>query len=66
MPSCYQHGANLCVGNHNGSIVQGLSYKRVLVDWYEGRNELPHILLDDCNARLGTNDPCNPLCNCSA
>ena len=66
MPSCYQHGANLCVGKNRGSIVQGLSYKRVLVDWYEGRNELPHILLDDCNSRLGTNDPCNPLYNYSA
>merc|ERR1712216_261252 len=26
MPSCYQHGANLCIGQHHGSIVNGLSF----------------------------------------
>ena len=62
MPSCYQHTGNLCM--RSGSRVRNVSYAEVLADWFEGRNRVPHVLLDDCNAVIGTDDPCNTFCDC--
>ena len=56
-PSCFEHTANLCM--LGGSLVQNISYAAVLSDWYFGRNQLPHQLIDDCG-----DAPCNPKCTC--
>ena len=66
MPSCYQHTGNLCM--RSGSRVRNVSYAALLADWFEspGAGRLPHVLLDDCNAAAGTDDPCNAFCDCPA
>ena len=63
MPSCYAHGWNFCMWR-NASLIGGVHYADALEDWFEGRNEVSHLLLDDCNDRLGTDDPCNINCGC--
>ena len=64
MPSCYAHGDNFCL-RPGSTVVRGLRYGSVLADWFHGHRQLPHLLFDDCNARLGTDDPCNPMCTCA-
>ena len=63
MPSCFAHCSNLCMLD-NSSMVQGFRYHEALEDWFEGRGKVPHLLFDDCNAKEGTEDPCNRNCGC--
>ena len=65
MPSCHEHGYNLCM-HKNSSLVNGVHFRDALEDWFEGRGKVPHLLLDDCNAMEGTGDPCNSWCGCQA
>ena len=63
MPSCYEHGWNLCMLK-NSSVIQGVRYSAALDDWFHNRGKVPHILFDDCNDKEGTDDPCNSNCGC--
>ena len=62
LPSCYQHTGNLCMVG--GSLVQNVTYGEALGDWFVGKGGIPPILVDDCNGKGGTQDPCNRHCTC--
>ena len=61
LSSCYDHCTGIGYGNYNfGSTtkIKGYNVTQVLGDWFWGRNQVPHILVDDCGSDL----PCNPTC----
>ena len=64
LSSCYDHCSGIGYGNYLGGSttkVKGYNVTQVLGDWFWNRNEVPHILVDDCISRSDLL-PCNPTC----
>jgi len=57
--SCFDHTEDLCMVSQ--TRVQGLLYSEVVTDWFFGKNELSHTLVDSCWRPSG--EPCNPFCS---
>jgi len=55
LTSCFQHGS------HTANVNSGeVSYQDSLGDWFWGRGNVSHVLMDDCSEVTGL--PCNPNC----
>eukprot|EP00750_Incisomonas_marina_P018640 INCI3081.1.p2 GENE.INCI3081.1~~INCI3081.1.p2 ORF type:complete len:135 (+),score=13.95 INCI3081.1:74-478(+) len=62
MPSCYDHTDNLCM--KQGPSVQNATFADALWNWYSETDTHAIHLVDDCNAKLGVDGPCNSYCKC--
>jgi hypothetical protein len=56
LPSCFDHGAT-------GKIkLSGVTGQAATNDWFFGRGQIPHVLIDDCEMP-SPGLPCNPTCD---
>merc|ERR1712048_1338168 len=64
LASCMSHGEGLGVGPVGTTKVQGLTSAQILGDWFSNKNDLPHFVVDQCDAE-SAGLPCNPTCTTS-
>ena len=58
--SCFDHCGGLDIGTLPTTLINGHNASEYAADWFWERNELPHIVMDDCVSDDGL--PCNPTC----
>lgn len=59
LASCLNHTSDTPISST--TVVNGYRNGQVVIDWFFGINELPHIIFDNCTDPQGL--PCNPTCS---